>query len=60
MLNVLIDLLVLVVVSFVGCALFAVIWTYFIDKPYWAWRERLAERKEKRQAEKNKKRLAKR
>ena len=60
MLEILIDLLVFVVVSFGGCALFAVIWTYFIGDKYWAWRERLAERKAKRQAEKNKKRLVKR
>ena len=52
MLKDLLNLLVLVVVSFVGCALFAVIWTYFIGDKYWAWRERLAERKEKKRLEK--------
>ena len=60
MLEILKDLLLFVVVSFGFCVAFAFVWTYCIGDKYWAWREKLAERKAKRQAEKNKKRLAKR
>lgn len=52
MLKDLLNLLVFVVVSFVGCVAFAIVWTYFIGDKYWAWRERLAERKEKKRLEK--------
>ena len=52
MLNILLGLLVFLVGYVVLGVAMAFIWTYCFSDKYWAWRERLAERKEKKRLNK--------
>ena len=46
------DLLLVLLVLVVFNVAFAFVWSYCISDKYWAWRERLAERKEKKRLNK--------